>query len=152
MIESTSNNELLNWAQRNSVSITLRQLELRLRHATEILANQEQGVLYQYTGIVSPETLEQMQQEISMTLKEITELADRLELGKKTESNRTILLGELGGLWIDLQDMRVDKLKRYGDVSPELSQILTPVLNSLIRHVETMRYIVNEDKDSLQAE
>jgi hypothetical protein len=152
MTVSTSIGGILNWPQRNSISVTLQRLEQKLRHAPEVLTNREQGVLYQYTGHVSPETLVLMEREIDEALAEIASLADRLGLEKWSESNRAILLGELSVLWADLHDMRVDKLKRFGDVSPELNEILTPVLSSLIRHVESMIQLVNEDKGNAHLE
>ena len=152
MIESTSNNELLNWAQRNSVSITLRELEMGLRHVPDVLTKQEQGVLYEYTSFVSLETMARLEQEINPALDDIAGLADVLNLVKSPESNRSLLLSQLAVLWADLHDMRVGKLARYGDVSPELNEVLTPVLIRLIQHVEHMMQILNEDKGTTHAE
>jgi hypothetical protein len=152
MIESTSNNDLLNWAQRNSVSITLRDLEMGLRHAQEVLAKQEQGILYEYTAFVSVETMAQLEQEINPALQEIVDLAGRLDLVKSPEPNRRLLMSQLSVLWADLHDMRVGKLARYGETSPELDEVLTPALTRLIQHVEKMMSLLSEDKGNLHAE
>jgi hypothetical protein len=130
----------------------LRELEMTLRHAPEDLTNREQGILYQYRPSISPETLQQMQQEIALALRDIDDLADHRHLSRSTQSNTSTLLSQLAVLWSDLYETQVDKLTRYGEVSPELNSVLSPPLARLIDCVETLIRLLHEDEGSAQKE
>ena len=149
---TSSENDLLNWAQRNSVSIMLRRLEITLRHAPDDLTNREQGVLYEYQPSVSGEMLQRIQQEIALVLQDIDDLTDHLRLSRWTQPNTAVLLSELAVLWSDLNDIRVDKLTRYGEVSPDLDAVLSPALIRLIHRVETMMRLLSKEKGDAQVE
>ena len=138
MAESRSRPNLLNRAQRNSVGILLREFEMRLRHMSDDLTRSEQGALYEIAPAVSADALAAIRVEIALSLKEISGLAESLGLNRVTEPMSAVLMGELTVFWSDLYDVRADKLTRYGEVAPELSEVLNPPVMRLIRHVETM--------------
>ncbi|MCL4507687.1 MAG: hypothetical protein M1140_16945 [Chloroflexi bacterium] len=140
----SSTGELLNQLQRNSLSIGLREMEITLRHATEDLTSREQGMLYENKPTISPQALEQFQREVALALQDVADLVERLDLSRSAQSNTAVLLAQMAVLWSNLCDISVDKLSRYGDVSPDLAALLMPALTRLIEHTQTMMHILGE--------
>jgi hypothetical protein len=144
VIESTTANDLLNRAQRNSLSIMMCESEKTLRHIPDNLTSSERGTLYEYQSSIPTKTLSQIQQQIALAIPDIDSLAKELDLYRTVQSNTSTLLGQLAVLWSDLSDIRVEKLIRYGDVSPELNTVLTPALTRLIQRTEYLMNLLRE--------
>jgi hypothetical protein len=62
----------------------------------------------------------------------IAEIRDRLGLVEQQEDVRQHLIGLASILWTILEDSHAGKLKGFGEVSPELAQLLDPKLDELI--------------------
>lgn len=131
--------DLLNRSQRISVAVTLCALEMTLRQALAEQANEE-GILYRRNGMLPPEQQAQIHQLIQAALAEIAELARELNLPVEVQNARNDLWGKLAIHWADLQDIRPEKLVRYGEVAPELDTVFTPPLQRLGDVIARLRH------------
>lgn len=131
--------DLLNRSQRISIAVTLCALEMTLRQALAEQAN-EAGILYRRNGLLPPEQQAQVHQLIEAALVEIAVLAKQLNLPVEMQNARNDLWSKLAIQWADLQDIRPEKLTRYGEVVPELDAVLTPPLQRLGDLITRLRY------------
>jgi hypothetical protein len=130
--------DLLNRSQRISVAVTLCALEMTLRQALAEQANEE-GILYRRNGMLPSEQQAQIHELIQAALVEIALLAKELDLPVEVQNSRNDLWGKLAIQWADLQDIRPEKLVRYGEVAPELEVVLTPPLQRLGNVITRLR-------------
>ncbi len=138
--------DLLNQPQRNSVSIALRELEVVLRHVSEDLTTRERGMLYEYQPSIPSEGLARIEQESELALQDVALLVRNLDLARAAQANTAVQLAQMAVLWSNLCDISVDKLSRYGEVSPDLAPALMPALNRLIERTQTMMQILSEHR------
>jgi len=125
--------DLLNEAQYASLAIVLRQLEDDLHQAdTWLRGAEENGILYRRKLRLSPERRAAARQVIATALNQVTELAREFDLSQVDDNPSATVIAEMSERWANLCDARADKLKRYGDVDPRLSQALDPSLDRLI--------------------
>ena len=126
-------NGLLNESQRNSLTIVLRMLEEKLRQADAWLQGvDETGILYRRRLRLPPERGVLARQHIAVALEQIAELAHQFDLEPVDNSPEATIMAEMSESWANLCDARSDKLKRYGEVDPLLSQALDPSMDRLI--------------------
>jgi len=126
-------NGLLNESQRNSLTIVLRMLEEKLRQADAWLQGvDETGILYRRRLRLPPERGVLARQHIAVALEQIAELARQFDLEPVDNSPEATIMAEMSESWANLWDARSDKLKRYGEVDPLLSQALDPSMDRLI--------------------
>ena len=124
--------DLLNPYQKNSLRVSLIMFEENLRSAQEWLDGRvEKGILYQRKLSISEEKRGQAIEAIGAALQMIRELAQVFELENQVEDASSLLGGELSVSWANLLDTQAGKLRRYGDVHPELSGILDPNIQNL---------------------
>ncbi len=85
-------------------------------------------------------------------LKQIEELANVLEIDKKTYDVRKKIVTYLLGIEDDFSDLRPHKLKGYGEVSPKLAQILEPWLAEFHKSIKSVLEILRASarKDTSQ--
>jgi len=124
--------DLLNAPQRNSLAIVLRMFEEQLRQADRWLQGDlDEGTLYRPTLHLSLETRAAARQKIAVALAKIAELARQFNLERQEQDLGAAMAAEMSLSWADLCDTRSDKLMRYGDVNPDLGQILDPHIDCL---------------------
>jgi hypothetical protein len=135
-------NELLNPYQKNSLRVSLLMLEDNLRQAQEWLdGREESGILYYRDLKISEETKQWAGLRIQAALELIEKLSSEFELNKEFQSAASILQGNLTVSWANLMDTKAGKLRRYGEVHPELSSMLDPDIQNLAEiafHLSTM--------------
>lgn len=122
----------LNPAQRNSVAIALRQTEQVLADLLHQAGRCDSGILYRSRLALSDAEKEQMQALIASAKEEIATLAERFHLEAEEEDERRTAVARLSYIWTVLEDIRPDKLQRYGEVAPTLRESLEPSLDRLI--------------------
>jgi hypothetical protein len=124
--------DLLNPYQKNSLRVSLVMFEENLRSAQEWLDGRvEKGILYQRKLSISEEKRGQAIDAIGAALQMIRELAQVFELENQVEDASSLLGGELSVSWANLLDTQAGKLRRYGDVHPELAGFLDPNIQNL---------------------
>lgn len=125
--------ELLNPAQRSSLTVRLRAFEMTLRQADAWLQNDpDVGILYSYTMDLSPEQRTAVRAQIQVALAEIAHLAATFALVPHRQTFSNMLVAQMSGEWSSLCDVRADKLRRYGAVDPRLPAQLDPSIDTLI--------------------
>lgn len=128
----------LNPAQRNAITIALRETEIALRRLLTDLDADEHGRLYARVAVVGEAQRRQIEQLVNEALDEIIYLADALDLSPQLQNPLAEMAGQMTVLWSDLIDSRADKLARYGEVDPAASAGLNPPLDRLIALLEKL--------------
>ena len=124
--------ELLNAAQRSSLTIGLRTFEMHLRQADAWLQDgEESGILYRRSLNLSPERRAAARAQIKVTLQRIADLAEQFDLPVAEESLLAAIAGQLSVDWANLCDVASAKLQRYGDVHPGLAEMLDADVHAL---------------------
>lgn len=124
--------KLLNSNQRRSVTVTLRQFEIRLRQALALLDEKnESGILYRETLHLSDRQKAEMQQDIAKALNEIAALGQELALESSEQDAGGLIRSEMAISWTNLLDIRSKKLRGYGVVHPNLAEKLDPPIERL---------------------
>jgi len=125
-------NDLLNPAQRTSVTIVLRNFEESLRQAEAWLQGAEaNGILYRRKLDLKPAQRQAAQQRVTAALEIIATLAQAIGLEQEAEDAVGLIRGEMSISWANLTDTQSRKIKRYGDINPELESILDPAIQQL---------------------
>jgi len=125
-------NDLLNYNQRRSVTIVLRNFEEHLRMTSAWLDGaEENGILYRRKLNLSPVQRQVAQQRVDTALETIASLAQKIGLEPEVEDPAGLIRGEMNVSWANLIDTQSRKLKRYGDVDPELKSVLDPAIQRL---------------------
>src|SRR5579875_1187961 len=118
---------LLNDSQRRSLSVTLQRVEMAAWRLEEALTqrNTPPLVLTRLTNLLDE------QQQTAL-------LAHEYDLAVTEQNFARLVMAEFTLLWADLEDVRPQKLLRYGNVKPALHQFLDPQLQHLIHLVLTI--------------
>jgi hypothetical protein len=125
-------NELLNTAQRNSLTIGLRAFEMHLREADAWLqGREERGILYLQRADLPAERCAPVRGQIAAALAQIAALTERLGLEAVAYDVGATISAQMSVDWANLCDTRSDMLRRYGDVDPRLSELLDPGIDAL---------------------
>lgn len=124
--------DMLNTAQRNSLTITLRMFEEELRQIeTWLRGDPTAGILYRSSLRLPPESRALALQTIELALEEIGALAREFDLEPVEHDLAAAVVAEMSVNWTHLCDARAGPLKRYGEVDPRLAHKLDPHINRL---------------------
>ena len=117
--------ELLNAAQRSSLTIGLRAFEMHLRQADAWLRGEEErGILYRRGLNLPLEQRAAARAQIAAALAQIAALAERFGLAAVEDDLGAVITAQLSVDWANLSDVRAAKLRRYGEVDPRLTDLL----------------------------
>ncbi len=115
----------LNIAQKTSLSITLREFEVRLARL-RVLVEQ-----YESVRRLTPEGVERLRQMIEHQQAIIDDLFRRFQLKRETIDVVQSMIAELSISWTQLVDSRSDQLGRYGEVDADLKVTLDPAIDQM---------------------
>lgn len=139
----------LNVSQRRWLTIVLRDLESSLRKAQAWLAlSEERGILYGRRLEVPPESQAVIADTIAAALHEIETLARDFDLVPVVDDLGSRIAAEMNVHVADLADTRAKKLKRYGDVDPQLADVLDPHLDRLTGYASLLARLGRERQQS----
>ena len=117
--------DLLNPYQRTSVQVALRHFEEGLRQAEAWLNGPDvEGILFRQRLNISKSTQSQALQQIAIALDQIRELSLMFAFDAEEQDPTRRIMGEMSVNWSNLLDSRSKKLKRYGEVHPQLAENL----------------------------
>ncbi len=128
----------LNLAQRTSLSITLREFEVRLARLRVLLEQ------YESVTRLTPDGAKRLRQMLDEQQALIDDLFRRFQLKRETIDVVQSMIAELSISWTQLVDSRSDKLGRYGEVDPDLKSTLDPALDQLVEACLSMVRILNK--------
>jgi hypothetical protein len=124
--------DLLNSAQRASLTIVLKMMEESLRQADQWLNTPESdGILIRRKINLTEEKRAKVLDEILAGLEFVSQLAESLYLQPVDEDLGAEIRGQMSINWANLMDTRAKKLARYGEVDPRLAQVLDPGIERL---------------------
>jgi len=124
--------DLLNTAQRRSLTIGLRAFEMHLRQADAWLqGKEERGILYRRSLDLPPERRASARTQIAAALARIAVLAERFGLAVAENDLRATIAAQMSVDWANLCDTRPEKLRRFGEVDPRLPELLDVEIDSL---------------------
>ena len=128
---------LLNEAQRNSLSVSLRLLERRLLFL-ELLIQQNgfDGMLYSFRVDKDKEVLSTLKEYFEHLLHMIKIMKEKFGLPEKEDKLSSHLKSMANYFWSVFEDERSYKLKRYGDVLPVLDKELDPLIDQIIGYLK----------------
>ena len=122
-------------------------LEENLRQTQEWLdGREEDGILYYRRLNISERNREQAHRAIETALQLIEKLGNKFELGQEFQSAAPILMGNLTVNWANLVDTKSNKLRRYGQVHPELGDVLDPDIQNLAEIAFSLSTILGQSK------
>lgn len=125
----------LNQAQRTAVSTTLLHLERALDEIERLLDGPSSGVTYTTEVNLAPTTAQQIRRVCGDIRSEIAAMAERFELPPHRWYGRQVIVGEMTSTWTNLEEIRPERLRRFGAVDPTLTETLAPGLERLIQLV-----------------
>lgn len=125
----------LNQAQRTAVSTTLLHLERSLDEIEGLLAGSGHGVTYTTKVNLAPATAQQILAKCTDIRAEIAAMAARFELPRQHWYGRQVIVAEMTSAWTNLEEVRPERLRRFGVVDPTLTETLTPSLERLTQLV-----------------
>jgi hypothetical protein len=134
----------LNQAQINALTTTLRMLEERCDQIDAMLADQPpRRTLVQLEQDVTPDVRHAVRAELVQVRAAIAQIVAVYQLHAVTQSAWRAIDALLVTSWIDLEDSRPAKLKRYGAVDPEVVAQLDALLEQLMARLEWIRALGN---------
>jgi hypothetical protein len=124
--------DLLNPAQRSSLTLGLRAFEKDLRQADAwLLGGEEHGCLYRRSLDLAPERRAAARVQIAGALAQIAALAERFDLAVTEDDLGATIASQMSVDWANLCDTRSNKLRRYGEVDPRLAEFLDADVDAL---------------------
>jgi len=125
-------NDLLNPYQKGALTTVLRMFEEDLRQADSWLdGRQAEGVLYRQELHLSSTQRERARKRIAAALAEIAALAQKMGLESEVENPAGLISGQMSLAWASLIDSQASKLKRYGEVHPDVAHQVDPHVRRL---------------------
>jgi hypothetical protein len=133
----------LNQAQRTALSTTLLHLEKALDEIEHLLDGSTVGVTYTTEVDLAPAAAQQIRERCAAIRTEMAELMERFELPSHHWYGRQIVVAEMTSTWTNLEEVRPERLRRFGAVDPTLTEILTPRLERLIQLVRAIQNLAS---------
>lgn len=129
-------NSLLNNAQKNSLTVTLRLLEERILDLKQLMRERQlKGLLFRFENDISSEQLDQLRQSFDRILELIAQLKKKFNLADKTMTLSSQLNAFTSHFWSLLMDEKSKKLGRYGEVKTGLKEELDPLIKKLLEQL-----------------
>ena len=122
----------LNEAQQRAVTVRLRALEQMMLDFERRVEADEEGILLRVQTRVTQEQRLAFQALFRQIRAEIGRVADEFQLETETQDGVRALWADASELWADLIDVEPAKLRRYGEVEPELQTTLGPHIEWLV--------------------
>lgn len=139
--------DLLNESQRRAVATVLRRVELAVWRLEERLRQQTPRLLLtRFTHPPERQQRETLLHLIKGVHREIALLATDYTLEVYEEDLSRAITAEFTLLWCDLEDIRPQKLRNYGDIHPQAARLLGPPLQRLINLVLTIDSSLQENR------
>jgi hypothetical protein len=140
--------DLFNASQLNSLVLTLLTFEDNLRQADAWLQGKEEyGILYQRRLSLPPGQRKAASTRIADALKQIADLASRLDLQSIEEDLVRLIRGQLSVDLANLMDTKSSTLGRYGKVDPRLTEVLDPFIDRLAQMALDLARMFDSQED-----
>lgn len=133
----------LNENQKRGLEVTLRLLEIALDDIDGLLERDRDGTLYAVQTRMPPERAGELLALSAEARALLAELARKYRLVREERDGAKIISGLLSARWEALEEMRPQKMRRYGPVDPELVPELGSAVDRLIALVLAMERLTH---------
>lgn len=134
----------MNWGQKRTIETTLSMLDETLCGYEEWAKGREiHSVLYHEQNTLSSCQRNVLSSETEVIKEILVELRNTLNLEGQTRIAVKAIRAHCSVLWMNLTELRADNLRRYGKLSPGLSEYLDPQIARLIIQVNKIRLILD---------
>jgi len=100
------------------------------------------GEMFELTSDLTPEEKARIRATIEQIRERLRLLRERFQLEPQRREVRSLLRGYFSHFWAVLSDCRASKLRGYGEVAPQLKQMLDPEIEALLVLVERVERII----------
>lgn len=121
----------LNQAQRNAVTTTLVQLDQALDEIERLLDGPTSGITYATEIDFGLATARRIRERCTDIRSQSADIVAAFELPRQQRNGRQIIVAEMSLAWVNLEEVRPHRLRRYGAVAPTLAETLEPGLEYL---------------------
>jgi len=135
--------DLLNRAQKGWLTIVLRSTEKVMALVRRLTSSQESGRLYEVINDITREEARQLRALAQQVDQTVAALDERFAFQPERQRVSQLLRAELSLLWTALEDSRLPKLGRFGEIDPRLHDALEAELERLIQLVLMMESIAD---------
>jgi hypothetical protein len=118
-------------------------LERSLDEIERLLAGSGNGVTYTTEVNLTPATAQQIRRVCAEIRNEIAAMVERFELPPHHWYDRQIIMAEMTSTWTNLEEIRPERLRRFGTVDPSLTESLAPGLERLIQLIRDVQNLVS---------
>ncbi len=140
---------LLNNSQKNSLRVSLRMLEEKILTIEMLIENKAlHGELYSFYVDLSEGEIENLKNILVEIHKLIAEMKHIFNFDDQKEYLSNQLAGMSAYYWAVFMDETSEKLKRYGDVSPQLESVLDPKIEKFIYYIKQLSTIKRGDTNN----
>lgn len=138
--------QLLNPAQKNSLRISLMLVEKGMLEVDRLIAaGEHDGILFRIIDDLGDGTKTSIRQLIEEVRELIKEMRDRFQLEIEVERKSRTIFGKAPLLWEMVTDSDASRLRGYGEIDPQLKEILDPSIKRLGQILLRMHYLVSEN-------
>jgi hypothetical protein len=134
----------LNQAQRDAIATTLMQLEQALDEIERLLDGPKSGVTYTTETNFGSVTTQQIRDRCTDIRDCIVDIVAAFELPHHHQDGRRIIAAEMSVAWVNLEEIRPHRLRRYGTVVPTLTETLEPRLDRLAELVRVIQVLASQ--------
>lgn len=135
----------LNLSQKNALTTVLRIFEESLLEVSQSFNNnQTEGIMFQRNLCLSSDKIQRTKGKIQTALDQISNLKEAFGLEEETIDLERLINAKMIVSWANLIDTKSDKLTRFGDVDPVLTEDLDPFLNRLAELALEIASLVHE--------
>jgi len=126
--------DLFNHSQKTRLLVVLQEFEENLLQAKHWLSGyKENGSLYHKELDMPDEHKTTALEKIEAALVILQQLAQTLDLPRLEKDAAKMITAQMNSTWVSLSDSHAHNLKGYGEVNPQLANILDPGIDQLVQ-------------------
>ena len=101
----------------------------------EVVFKNENKIFYKVERKISVEKMREIEKILKEIKKILKNIKNELNLKEEKVSDRAIINSRCAKIWEILNDMRGDKLKKYGKMPEEVKEYLNPAIEEILKLV-----------------
>ncbi|MCX7752258.1 MAG: hypothetical protein N2443_05235 [Blastocatellia bacterium] len=135
---------MLNEHQRRRLEVSLGLFDRALLEVERLYlsADLPQGEMFEVTSDLTPDERARIRATIAQIRDLLQRFRERFQLHPQRRDVRSLLRGYFAHFWAVLSDCRASKLRGYGEVAPQLGQMLDPEIEALLVLVERLERVI----------
>jgi len=123
----------LNPSQKRYLRTTLLSFEKSLRLITQLLVEDESGILYSRTSAFSPTEIQTLNNKISSAFEILQQFTSVLEIEPRPEDPLKTIQAQLSLSWVGLEDCHAKQVRSYGKLNDATADTIDMGIEQLIQ-------------------